>query len=389
MPKRNGVFSLMLVAPLSALFVGGGCKERGGDVQSYAVPKETAPPTPALTGPAPGAAAPGAMEMTSDGVALPPPAAVEMAWDLPDGWSLVDNQVPMRFATLVAGSADDPDRPALEVSITQLGGMAGGVGANVNRWLSQIGLPAANEAELIAMSTPIESAGAIGVMVDLHAEDASGEDLRMLAAIFPGGEATWFIKATATFATLAAHRDGFEQLCHSVRFDDGTSPGTAAGSGAVPPPPSSTPDVHDPDAPVAWDALPTGWTLDPTPATMSVASMTIAHGGQSAFMTITPLGGSQDALANVNRWRRQVGLAPAATMAEAGVSELTVAGESAQFVDVQGGDVRTLAVMTVRDGTTWFFKLTGPDAAVAPQRAVFEAFVRSVHFHDQDLGSGG
>ncbi len=150
------------------------------------------------------------------------------------------------------------------------------------------------------------------------------------------------------------------------------------------PPPSAPPPVaRSADAGTApvWDTLPEGWTADAQPRPMSVASLTIVGGGQEASLTITPLGGSQDQAGNINRWRGQVGLPPAADPA-AEVMPFEVAGLPGSLVDLTGADRHILGVISRRGDQTWFFKLSGPDPLVADQRAAFEAFVRSIRFNE-------
>jgi hypothetical protein len=119
---------------------------------------------------------------------------------------------------------------------------------------------------------------------------------------------------------------------------------------------------------------------------MSVASFTVSGGGQEAALTITPLGGNQDPLANINRWRRQVGLPPLTDLGDDPPQPIDVAGVSGSLVDIGGPEGRTLAVIAPRGGMTWFYKLSGPDPLVKSQRDAFEAFVRSVRF-DAEGGS--
>ena len=88
-------------------------------------------------------------------------------------------------------------------------------------------------------------------------------------------------------------------------------------------------------------------------------------------------------LANVNRWRGQLGLAPlAATEVEGAVTRLTPHGLSATLVDFSGGSadkpVRMLGAIVPFNGATWFFKLTGPVDLVAKEKPAFLAFVQSL-----------
>ena len=49
-------------------------------------------------------------------------------------------------------------------------------------------------------------------------------------------------------------------------------------------------------------------------------------------------------------------------------------------IDIAGASARTLAAWTRRDGRVWFFKATGPNAAVEKEKANFAKFIESVRF---------
>ena len=87
-------------------------------------------------------------------------------------------------------------------------------------------------------------------------------------------------------------------------------------------------------------------------------------------------------LANVNRWRRQLGLGRLGDVADASPEPIDVDGQPGRLVDIAAADQSPLAVVTTRGTPTWFFKLTGPGTLVAAQRPAFEAFVRSIRFQE-------
>ncbi len=109
--------------------------------------------------------------------------------------------------------------------------------------------------------------------------------------------------------------------------------------------------------------------------------------GQQAELAITAFPGDVGGnLANVNRWRQQLQLAPI------GASELR-----ATLTHVHAGDLhidiaellgpaptdgtlrqRVLGAIVPFNGATWFFKLTGPDALVAREKNAFYAFVQTI-----------
>lgn len=161
---------------------------------------------------------------------------------------------------------------------------------------------------------------------------------------------------------------------------------------------SSLPAGH-PDLSAATDAqprltwkTPEGWT-EVKPGEMRLASFSVkGQGGAQADVSIVPLPGRAGGdVANVNRWRGQVGL-PAVSPEEMKrlAQPVEIAGQSAELYEQAGknpasGDpARILAAIQVRDGDAWFFKITGDDELVAQQKTAFIEFLKSVKFRAGD-----
>lgn len=145
-------------------------------------------------------------------------------------------------------------------------------------------------------------------------------------------------------------------------------------------------------APVATPRLswtkPEGWNEAP-PGQMRAASFNVkGDDGKQADISVIPLPGAAGGdLANVNRWRGQVGLAALSAEELARTAEaVEIAGQAAQLYDVAGaasgsGDpTRILGVIQQRDGMAWFFKMTGNDPLVAKEKSAFVAFLKSVKY---------
>ncbi len=141
--------------------------------------------------------------------------------------------------------------------------------------------------------------------------------------------------------------------------------------------------VPDAAAPLAWTA-PEHWK--PKPASpMRRASFDVpVDSGPAADFSISSFGGAAGGvLNNVNRWRAQLGLAPLAEAQLAANVEVVAAnGLSFTVVDLAGqaggAPVRMLAAIAEFGGDTWFFKLTGPDAGVAREKAAFLEFLHTI-----------
>ncbi len=94
--------------------------------------------------------------------------------------------------------------------------------------------------------------------------------------------------------------------------------------------------------------------------------------------------------ANVNRWRGEVGLLPATDDLLQSVGETVQAGgQPAQLFDMAGVNAvsgetnRIIAVIQHRDGTSWFFKMTGNADLVEQQKPVFIDFLKTLSFSSQ------
>lgn len=155
-----------------------------------------------------------------------------------------------------------------------------------------------------------------------------------------------------------------------------------------PPAPSELPAGH-PDISAApaklqltWTLLPAGWTEIP-PGEMRVASFKVTgDNGQQADVSAIPLPGIAGGdLSNVNRWRGQVGQ-PSVTEEElkATAESIEIAGQPAALYDQAGESGRILAVIQHREGTAWFYKMTGDSELVAEQKPVFIEFLKSLRF---------
>ena len=170
----------------------------------------------------------------------------------------------------------------------------------------------------------------------------------------------------------------------------------AAGSGPVmepvvaPTTPAAAPAGTMADTPVvtasgpglSWTA-PAGWSAKPLGA-MRKGSFTVpGEGGASADLSITAFPGAVGGdLANVNRWRGQVGLAPIAEgELAASITSIKAIGLTVSLVDLPSADpaqTRILGAMVPYQGAMWFFKLTGPGALVGAAKPAFIDFLKTI-----------
>ena len=145
-----------------------------------------------------------------------------------------------------------------------------------------------------------------------------------------------------------------------------------------------------PSAPAIRWTLPPGWT-DQGANTIRLGNILITGpDNQRAEMTVTRFEGDVGGdLANVNRWRNQLQLAPIDDAAlAAAITHHDFPAGHVDLVDLVSDaplsgathKTRTLVAWLKQPDATWFFKLSGDDPLVASQRDAFFAFLRSVEF---------
>jgi hypothetical protein len=214
-----------------------------------------------------------------------------------------------------------------------------------------------------------------------------------------GGKSVWLLTLVVPLLLLAAgcHRDDVK-VYRIAKDQDQSSQQTAPALPTDAPNPKLPPGHPDissaPGAPAAaatgapqltWKT-PAGWTEVP-PSQMRVGSFKVAGvDGKQADVSVVPGVGGTD-LGNVNRWRGQVGL-PETTDAELQkvAENVEAGGQPAQLYDIAGtnpaggGAQRILGVIQHRDGTAWFYKMTGDADLVEQQKPAFVEFLKSLNF---------
>lgn len=130
-------------------------------------------------------------------------------------------------------------------------------------------------------------------------------------------------------------------------------------------------------------APPDGWQAVDLAGGPRVASFRIAaaeEGAEPADMGVTVFPGTAGGLlANVNRWRGEVGQANVTEeeLTEA-LGEVEVDGQQLHIVDAANLERRTLGAILPLAGETWFFKLTGPLQVVTAQSQAFYQYLEGL-----------
>lgn len=145
---------------------------------------------------------------------------------------------------------------------------------------------------------------------------------------------------------------------------------------------ASTPVATSAGASLAWTA-PASWQSKPGSAMRKATFVITGEAGATAELAVTAFPGDVGGeVANLNRWRGQLQLAPQSPSdAAAAITRVQANGLTIGVVEMVGTGatpVRLIGAMVPFDGATWFFKLTGPDALVAAQKQAFLDFARSI-----------
>lgn len=309
------------------------------------------------------------------------PAPPRMTWKTPSGWEEMDAGE-MRLATFrVKGNGD----AVADVSIIPLPGHAGGDLPNVNRWRGQVGLSPITPEELIKTAEKVQISGIEAQLYDLAGQNPSAnEKEHILAAILHHGGTAWFFKMIGPDTLVASQKTAFVGFLKSVQLHDGHSHGAMpeghppAGGDAAPKVVAQSPSESS--AKPQW-SVPAGWQEVP-PGQMQMAKFAVSGEGSSkgeVSVAVIP-GDGGGVLANVNRWRRQLGLGPVAESdLPKQTSTVTVGGIQALVLDVTSEDKqrRMVAISVPREGSTWFYKLMGDEGLVGTQKDKLVQFVQS------------
>jgi hypothetical protein len=268
-------------------------------------------------------------------------------WTLPPQWRNKTPPGDMRYATLLVGD----ENPPLELAVSLMPAGQDLV-LNVNRWRGQVSLPnlppAEAEAAAVTLSTPAGPARFV---------DVSGE-----------------YDPNASAAPFAAMAGGMSRTTGELPAGHPPLPNIPSRAGETP-----LPD----DLPVRFQ-VPAGWRSIPPP-TFAVAAFSVGEEEQNAVISVTPASGGL--LANVNRWREQMGLPEVDEGAlDTLATKMKVAGRDGTLVEIIGqarlGQQKATYVVMVDEapGATWFIKMTGDAAAAYREREKFLTFAQSLKF---------
>lgn len=150
-------------------------------------------------------------------VQVPPPAGsavgrVGLTYDVPTGWTDVGASS-MRIINLTAPGQS-------QCYVIRLTGEAGGRAANLNRWRGEVGLEAAEDAELDALPK-VEFLGRSCSLLEVSGEYAgmggqAGSEMTVLGVVRIGTDSSLFVKMVGPKDAIAAEKQRFIEFLKSV-----------------------------------------------------------------------------------------------------------------------------------------------------------------------------
>ncbi len=213
--QENHIVSLLLVILSGWLFVSCG---DSGTVRKYKEKKSVPIPaqqahstTPGTQTPPPGSPGHGQM-----------PAQAHFKWESPEGWEEAPKTSGMRLATFNIKSGEK----TAVCTVVPLKGEAGGLNANVQRWMGQVGIQPGEggktlQAVLDAREKFLTKGQFAGILIDVTAVTQGDETPSVIATVLDVRGNSVFIKMTGPKNLLLENKDKFKALCSSFSSQSG------------------------------------------------------------------------------------------------------------------------------------------------------------------------
>lgn len=353
---HNFIFIIFAITILTL-----GCKRE--EVRVYQIPKESVP------------------------VAMPHGQAPE--WKVigktPSNWEERPGSG-MRAAQFIVKGKDGSQG---EVAVMPMVGMKASKDEILTIWRQQFGPNLKEKSEKVKIGEDE------GELYDFSADPPPGGDIpqRILVAMLFKDNVNWFFRISGSRDLVEESKNDFIAYLNSAKFEHSGSEKTTEFQQKQQPSQSAqkvTP--HDSQMTVPPQQMPIelpvpqDWKQLP-PAPMAPLRYEVSSGNATAIITITRLDGDAGGLLpNINRWRGQIKLPPLSQAdMEKHVSKIKTSIGEAYVVDFTGSNAsneltRIVGIIAPAGGNTWFFKMTGQDAAVGGRKDELIKFAQSFKF---------
>lgn len=346
MTKRK----LQIIALALALAVVAGCRRE--QIRVYVAPKDA--PAQEM------AHHPGDGHDHGEEAQAPARPRPDVTFKLPDGW----RQEPAGRMS-IANFSISKDGQEAQVTVTPLPMLAGRDAIIVNMWREQVGLKPLEPDQVAQQLQDVVIGSENGKLFEVEGKAGDGEKpARIVTAMVHRSDASWFYKLSGDAALVEAQKPAFIEFLKSIQIQQ------PAGSEA--------PEISATDSTSRQWEVPGTWKQI-APGQMQVARFAVQKDDKKAevFVSVFPndTGGT---LANVNRWRRQLGLADIDEKELAAlVTKLDLSNPNAVLVDLTNASQRMLGAIVPRDGQWWFYKMMGDATVAGAERENFVRFAKS------------
>ncbi|WP_040550131.1 hypothetical protein [Pedosphaera parvula] len=351
---KKGLYSVRW-AVLSAFVLGlVGCQKE--EIKVYTAPKDVA--------------APAAMAAQEPELSPHEHRAVpQVTYTLPKGWKVTG---PGRMSVVDFDIVGDDGKQA-GVSVTQLGNLQGKDALLVNMFRVNLGMKELSDEEAAKELKPVSLGTETGKLFEISgkrdAESASGTNsqsqvVSVVTVFVHHPDGTWFYRLAGDPTLVEQQKPVFLEFLKSVQIKEtketpATEPEKVAGN-------------------FNWN-VPKSWKTEAA-GQMQVARFAVSGKDNSkaeVFVSVFP-SDTGGALANVNRWRRQLGLEETDENQLAKlVSPLDESNPQSILVDMTNQGRRMIGAIMPRNGQYWFYKLLGDAEVVSSEKENFVAFAKS------------
>jgi len=376
-----------IIAGAGVLLLLAGCKK--DEVQVYRVAKDQAAP-PLDAAAMGGSTLPAGHPDIGATMPAAESAAAPLTWKTPDGW----NEVPPTELRLASFKVNK-DGKMVDISVIPLGGMAGTDMSNVNRWRGQVGLSAISADDIQKAAEAVEAGGQPAQLYDVVGTNpASGDKIRIVAVIQHRSDSTWFFKMNGDGDLTEQQKPAFLEFLKSLKFSNTAVPSgmPAAGGSTMPPGHPAIGDMGGaaPSGPISHEGqpnwqVPAGWQEVSGGQFLVAKFMLSGNGGAQAAVNVSSSAGDGGGMmANVNRWRGQLGLQPGDSLMTTPID--LAGGSKAQSVELTGTNpqsgkpTKLVGIVVTQGDRTWFYKLMGDASVVDVQKDAFVKFVQGVKY---------
>jgi hypothetical protein len=303
--------------------------------------------------------------------------------EVPEGW----RELPPEKMRVASYTISGEDGQAARVSVTPLPGVSNMELESVNMWREEVGLKPLTSEQLKEQAKEVQVGDTKGIMVDLAPEATEGNpnSVRTIGALANREGIVWFIKLTGSSSLVGQQKENFTAYLKSLEFHSEGHGQPSVAAATQEPVSSNTEKLPAKSEPPNFK-VPENWSEKP-PGPMVTSAYAIKGDG-AAEVTVSKFPGETGGMvANINRWRDQLGLSALSDPeARKSAEMLEVGGKNDSYlVDIKGTNKRTgkaarmVAVGVPYEGQTWFFKLLGDEALVEKEKDTFIRFIVSAY----------